>query len=134
MTNREHIDFLINQAGEDFRAALVLADAGFYGHALFWAHLVLEKFCKALWIFKNQNPVYPYIHNLLRLLKESNVELSNDQIEFYAEMNQFQAQGRYSDELKKMENTVNNELAIQYLENTKKEMKWLLNQMQKNQL
>ncbi len=97
MTEQEYITMLIKQSEDDLGASEALANAGYFAHSLFWAHLVLEKLCKALWIHRNHNLHYPYIHNLLRLLKESNQTLTNEQIEFFAEMNQFQSHGRYID-------------------------------------
>ena len=129
MTHEQHIKLLADQAQDDFGASRALAAAGYYGHALFWAHLVLEKLGKALWVHRNKNADYPYIHNLLRLLKESDAELSKKQIEFYAAMNQFHVEGRYAEELKKIEDSVNKEVCFEYLQKVKSEMQWLLNQM-----
>lgn len=108
----------------------MLYEAGYYVQALFWAHLVLEKLCKALWVYKKNRQDYPYIHNLLRLIKESNVELSQGQIEFYAEMNQFQAQGRYDGTMRKAESSLSKEDCEHYLSKIKDEMKWLASQIQ----
>ncbi len=126
MTPQEHIKLLTTQAEDDFGAADALAIAGYYGQSLFWAHLVLEKLCKALWVKNNNDIDYPYIHNLIKLLKEAGIRLSQQQIEFYTEMNQFQAQGRYADELQMVEGTVSKEICYQYLENVKTERQWLL--------
>jgi len=130
MTNEQHIQFLIRQADEDFGATEALYQSGYFGQSLFWAHLTLEKLCKALWIFKNENEKYPYVHNLLRLLKECNTVLSEDQILFYAEMNQFQAAGRYGDYLKKLEESITPDVCINLLIEVKKQMLWIKQQMQ----
>ena len=131
MTTHEHIKELIAQAEIDYGAAEALSKAGFYAQALFWAHLVLEKLCKALWISVKQNVDYPYIHNLLRLLKETDVTLSDEQTKFYATMNQFQAVGRYTDDGKKLQQTVSKNTCERYLEKTQTQMQWLLQLMQK---
>ena len=131
MNFQDHIDQLISQAKDDYGAAEALASATYFGHALFWAHLSLEKYCKALWVYKNQNTNYPYIHNLLRLLKESGEELNENQIQFYSAMNQFQSQGRYIDALQKMEATVTKDICYDYLDNSKTQLEWILNLMQK---
>lgn len=130
MTIDEHIKELIAQAENDFGAAEALYKAGYYAHGLFWAHLVLEKHCKALWVHRHRKMNYPYIYNLLRLIKESGIELSSAQIEFYAEVNQFQAQGRYDDTMMKQENVITKELCEDYFLKIKNEMQWLQNQMQ----
>ena len=130
MTTHEHIKELIAQAEIDYGAAEALNKAGFYSHALFWAHLVLEKLCKALWIRRNENVTYPYIHNLLRLLKDSKAALTKEQIGFYSDMNRFHSKGRYTGELKEIKITVTKEICESYLVKTEKEMQWLKQQLQ----
>jgi HEPN domain-containing protein len=127
----DYISELIDQAENDYGAANALFNAGYYGHSMFWAHLTLEKTCKALWIYSNNSLSYPFVHNLLKLLKECPVNLSVSQIEFFGEMNQFQTQGRYGDSLKKLELSVDEKVCKEMLVKTKSEMQWLLNQMQK---
>jgi len=129
MTNEQHIQFLIKQADEDIGATEALLKAGYYGQTLFWAHLTLEKLCKALWVFKNGSENYPYVHNLLRLLKECNVELTDEQKLFYAEMNQFQAAGRYGDYLQKLESTVTSDVCEKLMLEVKNQILWIKQQM-----
>jgi HEPN domain-containing protein len=131
MAYNKYIQILEKQAEEDYGAADALFRAGYYGQCLFWSHLVLEKLVKALWIFKNKKQNYPYIHNLLRLLKDCDVELSDEQIIFYSEMNQFQARGRYGDFLGKLENTVSFEISEKLMNETKSQMIWIKQQMGK---
>ena len=130
MKPEEHIQLLTQQAQDDFGAAQALQKAGYYGHALFWVHLVMEKMCKALWVYKNNKVDYPYIHNLLRLLKESNVELSEEQIKFYSDVNRFQSKGRYPDTLHEIEATVTKEICEHYFTLTQTEITWLKQQLQ----
>jgi len=86
--------------------------------------------CKALWIYRNNTVDYPYIHNLLRLLKESTVELNSEQVEFYSAMNRFQSKGRYEDTLHEIDITVSKEICKHYFELTQTELKWLKQQLQ----
>jgi len=130
MTNEQHIQFLIKQADEDFGATEALFQAGYYGQSLFWAHLTLEKLCKALWVYINESQNYPFIYNLIRLLKECNNELSDEQKLFYAEMNQFQAVGRYGDYLKKLESTVTLDVCKKLITEVKNQMLWIKQQME----
>lgn len=130
MTKEEHIHFLLQQADDDLGAAHVLQSAGYFGHALFWLHLVFEKTCKALWIHKNDKGDYPHVHNLLRLLKESAVELKEEQVEFYSDMNRFQTKGRYADTLHEIEVTVSKEICEHYFAIAQMEITWLKKQLQ----
>ncbi len=130
MTIGQHINFLIDQANEDYGAAQALYKAGYHAHALFWAHLVLEKLCKALWVKNKKSEKYPYIHNLIRLLTDTKTIVSEEQMKFFADMNQFQSKGRYADTLHLFEKTVSKQVCEKYLNETQKQMQWLINQMQ----
>ncbi len=130
MTNEQHIQFLINQADEDIGATEALLQAGYFGQSLFWAHLTLEKLCKALWVYTNGSENHPFVHNLLRLLKECNVDMTDEQKLFYAEMNQFQTAGRYGDYLQKLENTVTSDVCEKLMTEVKNQIRWIKQQME----
>ena len=68
MNKEEHILYWAKQVDEDFDCATVLYKANHYAQSLFWAHLVLEKVSKALWVKKNEDNTPPFVHNLLRLI------------------------------------------------------------------
>ena len=130
MTIQEHIEFLINQADEDLGVTEAIEAASYYGQALFWGHLVLEKLCKALYLKNNNKTDYPYIHNLLVLMNKCNVELNDEQIAFYSDMNRFQSKGRYGDTLHEIDSTITKEVCENYIDKLKTEMIWLKKQLQ----
>ena len=68
-----------------------------YVYELFFAHLVLEKLCKAHWVKDNKENDPPEIHNLVRLAEQTKFNLSEDDMNFLRKMNDFQLQGRYPD-------------------------------------
>jgi HEPN domain-containing protein len=68
-----------------------------YMHCLFWAHLVLEKLAKALWVRNNEENIPPKIHNLITLLNQANVDLGHDKMRFLHDYNAFQLSARYPD-------------------------------------
>ena len=68
-----------------------------YVHALFFAHLVLEKLCKAHWAKDNSGNHPPKLHNLLNIIAQTKLNLSESDKDFLAIMNQFQLEGRYPD-------------------------------------
>ena len=94
MTKQEHINYWRLQVDNDFKASEVLCLAGYYAQSLFWAHLSLKKLLKALWISSNESNTPPFVHNLLRLATESKMDFTNDDLEFFSEMNMFQVKGR----------------------------------------
>jgi HEPN domain-containing protein len=87
-----------NGSGEDWAVAGELLDRGRTRHALFFAHLAVEKLLKAL-VCRASNDLAPPIHNLVRLAERAGVELSQDQIDLLAEVNEFNIEGRYPDML-----------------------------------
>ena len=70
-TKQEHITFWIEQAGDDWIAVDTLFKGKMYLQSLFFAHLVIEKVCKAFWIKHNKENVPPRTHNLIYLLSST---------------------------------------------------------------
>jgi len=120
MTKEEHIIYWAKQVDEDFDCANVLYRANHFAQSLFWAHLALEKLTKALWIKKNDGNTPPFVHNLLRLIIQTNEYFSEEQLQFINEMNTFQIKGRYPDYAESLERTITKEICKEYLAETKK--------------
>ena len=93
----EHIDYWLQSSNDDFEVFVVLLNSGKYLHAMFIAHLSLEKLLKAHWVKDNHNAVPPKTHNLITLNKQTKLDLSHEQLVFMTLMNDFQIQGRYPD-------------------------------------
>ncbi len=93
----EHIEYWLQSSNDDFEVFRVLLNSGNYLHAMFIAHLSLEKLLKAHWVNDNNNSVPPKIHNLITLTKQTKLDLSHEQLVFMTLMNDFQIQGRYPD-------------------------------------
>lgn len=120
MTKEEHIKYWTKQVDDDFDCANVLYQAKHYAQSLFWAHLALEKLSKALWIKKNEGNTPPFVHNLLRLITQTNETFTEEQLQFFNEMNMFQIKGRYPDYAENLEETVTEEVCKEYLNKSKK--------------
>jgi HEPN domain-containing protein len=120
MTKEEHIIYWAKQVDDDFDCANVLFQANHFAQSLFWAHLALEKLTKALWIKKNDGNTPPFVHNLLRLITQTNEHFSEEQLQFINEMNSFQIKGRYPDYAESLERTITKEICEEYLTETKK--------------
>ncbi len=97
MTKQEHIDYWIKSATDDWETVLSLFVTRRYTHYLFFAHLVLEKWCKAHWVKDNIENFPPRIHNLVKIAKLTNLGLSDEQMDFLRQFNDFQLEGRYPD-------------------------------------
>ena len=97
LTKEEHIKYWVDTANKDWRAIQKMYKSKVYLHALFFAHLVLEKLCKAHWVKDNVSNTPPKIHNLITLVDKTKLQISEEDRNFFFNMNQFQLEGRYPD-------------------------------------
>lgn len=118
MTKQDYINFWIDQAEDDWTAVDTLFKGRNYLQSLFFAHLVIEKLCKSLWIKYNEENVPPRTHNLIHLLTSTPIKLNDDRSEFMLSLNRFQLEGRYPDYLTKLHNICNEQFTISILETT----------------
>ena len=130
MTKEQHIKYWDNQVDEDFDCAYVLYKANHFAQSLFWAHLSLEKLCKAIWIKENEGNTVPFIHNLLRIITLTRLEFSEEELSFFSEMNTFQIKGRYPEYAENLDETITKEVCEEYLEKTKQMILCLRKKMQ----
>jgi len=129
-TKKEHIDFWISQAEDDWKAVDTLFKGKNYLQSLFFAHLVIEKICKALWIKHSESNVPPRIHNLIHLLSATPIELDEKKSEFLLNLNRFQLEGRYPDYLTNMHSICDKRFTTSTLGTTQKLRLWLLEKLQ----
>jgi HEPN domain-containing protein len=92
----KHIHYWRSGAEEDFEVAGELLARGHSRHALFFAHLALEKLLKAL-VCRTTNDLAPRTHNLVRLAEGSSLLLESHHTDILADMNAFCFEGRYPD-------------------------------------
>jgi HEPN domain-containing protein len=129
-TKEDYIEFWIEQSQDDWNAVYTLFKGRNYLQSLFFAHLVIEKLCKALWIKFNGENIPPKTHNLIHLLSATPIELTVEISEFLLNLNRFQLEGRYPDYLKKMHQICNEQFTRSMLESTNKLKLWLLEKLQ----
>ncbi|WP_035271302.1 HEPN domain-containing protein [Desulfonatronum thiodismutans] len=92
----KHISYWRKGADEDFEVATQLVDSGKIRHGLFFLHLSLEKIIKAH-ICLNTGDIAPKMHNLSVLAEMSGIDFLQEQLDFLAEMNPLNIEGRYPD-------------------------------------
>jgi HEPN domain-containing protein len=97
MTKQEIIQYWKETADKDWIAVQSLFNTKNYVHSLFFAHLSLEKLCKAHWVNDNTELNAPRGHNLVYLLKQTQLDLSVKDEDFLNSFNDFQLEGRYPD-------------------------------------
>ena len=91
----KQIAYWRDSALEEWEVANELLTLGRIRHALFWAHLALEKMLKAH-VFQQSKQQPPKIHNLSRLLTMTGLETDQDKKHLLAEMNRYNSEGRYA--------------------------------------
>ncbi len=129
-TKGEHIEYWATQSIDDLEASEVLYVGKKYLQALFFSHLALEKVCKACWVKDHAENTPPKTHNLIFILAQTNLEISPRQKEFLLEINRFQIEGRYPEQLTSLAKLTNATIARTIMNEAKQLQQWLLNKVQ----
>lgn len=130
LSKEQHIQFWVNQAEDDWGAVEALLAVGKYIQALFWAHLVAEKYAKALWIKHNTDSVPPKTHNIAFLVSRTSIDVPDDLMELMLLANRFNMEGRYPEYIQNMEVRGNKDFAEENIRQIKKLIIWLKENMQ----
>jgi HEPN domain-containing protein len=130
LEKKEHISYWIEQAEDDWEAVDALYQNKKYLQALFFAHLVIEKLCKACWVRDNESNIPPKTHNLVYLLSQTKIDVPDDLNELMLNINRFQLEGRYPDYVSKMYRICNKDFTTSLLERINELRIWLLKNLQ----
>ena len=130
MNKQEHIIYWKQSAEEDWETVLSLYQSGRNVHCLFFAHLTLEKLCKAIWVQNNKENFPPKTHNLVKLLNESNQHFEQEDLLFLEEFNDFQLEGRYPDYLFEINKICDSDYTTSIFNKVEKIKKCLLEKLQ----
>ncbi|MCX6351830.1 MAG: HEPN domain-containing protein [Bacteroidetes bacterium] len=130
MNKEEHIQYWLRTSAKDLQRANRCFEDADYVFCLFCLHLSLEKIIKALWVKNNAEDTPPKIHNLVKLVKGSDVELPEDDLIFLNDMNKFQLEGRYPDYLGMINKECTKEFTNTMLEKAEKIKTCLLKKLQ----
>ena|ERR1035437_4930494 len=119
MTKEEHINHWLKTSENDLKTMNILFKEGSYTHSLFFGHLYLEKVCKALWVKHSNENIAPYTHNLTRLLEGIETDLSEDDLDFLVELNDYQLEGRYPEFTERLYKKTTKEITERYISKIK---------------
>jgi HEPN domain-containing protein len=81
-------------AESDLETAGILINGKKYVEGLFFCHLTIEKYLKAL-IIKNAKELAPKSHNLAYLSELAKISVTDEQVSFMAVLMKYQLEGRY---------------------------------------
>jgi HEPN domain-containing protein len=93
----KQVEYWRNGSNEDFEVAGELLEKGRFRHALFLAHLALEKMLKAH-VTRATSDIPPRIHNLVNLAERTGLGFTAEAMSLLRGFNAYQLEGRYPDE------------------------------------
>lgn len=125
MDVQKQIDYWRSGSEQDLAAAYSLLRNEHLRHALFFAHLALEKILKAH-VTQRTGRVPPPIHNLVRLVELAGLSLDSEQMNLLRDFNVYQIEGRYPGAA---EVPLKSDAARRDLEWAEKMVKWLTAQL-----
>ena len=117
------VKYWLEAAVHDMEMATSLFRTGKYDYCLFLCHLSLEKLLKSL-AARTMQDHPPLTHNLLYLSGKAGLQLSKAQIELLDQINKFNMEARYPEDLRAFYKKANRAFAKKYLDATKEIWKW----------
>jgi HEPN domain-containing protein len=108
----------------DLETAQALFTSGRYLYVVFMCHLALEKILKAYFVASKQK-FPPRTHDLIYLVKESNIELPQSYLDFVGMINNVSVPTRYPEDIQRIITQYSQEVAQNYLQKTKEVIAWL---------
>jgi len=122
---QKQISYWRSGAEEDLAAARALLEKGHLRHALFFAHLGMEKMLKAH-VTRETRSIPPRIHNLVRLAEIARLPLSPEQRVSLRQFDIYQSEGRYPDSA---QITLDLDTARERLSSAEEMVRWLTAQL-----
>jgi HEPN domain-containing protein len=90
------VKYWTDGSDDDFDTMNAMFECKKFNWSLFVGHLMIEKLLKALYV-NRKNDYPPYIHNLLRLAENCDLDLNDEQRLFFATVTAFNINARYDD-------------------------------------
>jgi HEPN domain-containing protein len=108
----------------DFISAKHMPETGRYVYVIFMCHMAIEKLMKAI-VAEITDKVPPKTHNLIYLIKLANLNVPQDIFDFISKINNASVVTRYPEDFKRLIEDYPEDIAKEYLKNTKKALQWL---------
>ena len=123
------IDYWLEEAKEALKVADHLFEKKDFSYSLFFGHLAVEKFIKAIYVQK-RNEHAPQIHNLVRLAEQAGIVMSPEQKETLIIITAFNLESRYPDEKRSFRIKCTKQYTQVELTKIREVIKWLKSIMQ----
>ncbi len=128
MDVKQNIEYWLKTAAHDMDVAETLFQNKKYDWCLFIGHIIIEKTLKAFYV-RDKLETPPKIHNLVKLAESTELTLTEDQLTFLADVNDFNIETRYPDAKFSFYQTCTKEFTEGQFLMIKEMYKWLLSQM-----
>lgn len=129
MDTRKQIDYWLTTADADIATAKTILKSGKnYHYSLFFCHLALEKYLKAL-VVKKTADYPPRIHDLELLAEKGCLQADEIQLTFLREMTEYNIEARYPDEQFEIYKKVNESLTRSTIKKTEEYLEWIKNSL-----
>ena len=120
----QDVKYWVDLSKYDIDTAKAMLESGRYLYVLFTCQQSIEKMLKAL-IVKNTKSFPPKIHDLVKLINITKIDIETEQKEFLAKLNYYYLETRYPRELSEISKQIKKDTAVNFYNNTKKILKWL---------
>ena len=124
------INHWIVNSDDDFDTMIALFNAKRYSWSLFLGHLVIEKLLKAYFVKVNLD-YPPYMHNLLRLAKESKMDITDDLKYKLTTISAFNINARYDDYKNSFQKKCTPGFTLDWVNKIKELRAWIKEQIKK---
>lgn len=125
MNLKDQIDYWFELAKEDLLVADSNCRSKHFLWCLFICHLAIEKALKGLYVqFVHETP--PNIHDLVKLAKAVDLNISENDLRFLNEMNRFNIDARYPEYKNNLKQIATNEFTLIKFNKTKEMVLWLI--------
>ncbi len=121
-------NYWIESADKDFKTMNDLYETKNFSWSLFVGHLVIEKLLKALYV-KNLQKHPLFIHDLLRLAKKTEIDLTEQQEEWLDEITTFNLNTRYDNYKQEFRERCTLEYTTYWIKNIEIIRSWLIQQL-----
>ncbi len=132
MMHEDEIKYWLKTAAHDLDVADALFTVRKYDWCLFIAHLVLEKCLKAFYV-RDNGKMPPPIHKLDILASHTKLKLSEEQVHFLKEVNEFNIEARYPDKKLSFYKLCTQDFTKEYFLKIKEFYQWLLKEIKQSE-
>ncbi|HEA29726.1 MAG TPA: HEPN domain-containing protein [Leeuwenhoekiella sp.] len=120
-------DHWIQTSEDDAETMMILYNSKSYGWSLFLGQISVEKLLKALYV-KKFGKHAPFTHNLLKLAKLVNIEMSSEQLETIDKITSFNLNARYDDYKKEFYQVCTQDFTQEWIDKITILRKWIKQQ------